>query len=92
MLDNSPWDSIADLGGPEDFYRRDHQQIFSAIQGLSARSQPADAVTLAEYLRPGPNSRKPAGRVPRRARADTPSAANIPTTRTSFASARCSGT
>jgi replicative DNA helicase len=50
LLDNSTWDSIADRLTAEDFYRRDHQQIFSAIAELSARSEPADAVTLAEYL------------------------------------------
>jgi len=47
MLDNSTWDSIADRLSAEDFYRRDHQQIFSAVAELSARSEPADAVTLA---------------------------------------------
>ncbi len=50
LLDNSTWDSIADRLRAEDFYRRDHQQIFSAIAELSARSEPSDAVTLAEYL------------------------------------------
>ena len=50
MLDNSSWDRIADLVGPADFFRPDHRLIFSAIQGLSERSQPADSVTLGEYL------------------------------------------
>jgi replicative DNA helicase len=50
LLDNSTWDSIADRLRAEDFYRRDHQQIFTAIAELSARSEPSDAVTLAEYL------------------------------------------
>jgi len=50
LLDNSTWDSIADRLRAEDFYRRDHQQIFAAIAELSARSEPSDAVTLAEYL------------------------------------------
>jgi replicative DNA helicase len=50
LLDNSTWDSIADRLRAEDFYRRDHQQIFMAIAELSARSEPSDAVTLAEYL------------------------------------------
>jgi replicative DNA helicase len=50
LLDNSTWDSIADRLTAEDFYRRDHQQIFAAVAELAARSEPADAVTLAEYL------------------------------------------
>jgi replicative DNA helicase len=50
LLDNSTWDSIADRLAAEDFYRRDHQLIFGAIAELSARSEPSDAVTLAEYL------------------------------------------
>jgi len=50
LLDNSTWDAIADRLRAEDFYRRDHQQIFTGIAELSARSEPSDAVTLAEYL------------------------------------------
>ncbi len=50
LLDNSTWDSVADRLRADDFYRRDHQLIFEAIAELSARSEPSDAVTLAEYL------------------------------------------
>ena len=50
LLDNSTWDAIADRLRAEDFYRRDHQLIFNGIAELSARSEPSDAVTLAEYL------------------------------------------
>ncbi len=50
LLDNSTWDSVADRLRSEDFYRRDHQLIFAGIAELSARSEPSDAVTLAEYL------------------------------------------
>lgn len=50
MLDNSSWDRIADLVGSADFFRPDHRLIFDAIQGLAERSQPADPVTLGEYL------------------------------------------
>jgi replicative DNA helicase len=50
LLDNSTWDSVADRLRAEDFYRRDHQVIFEAIAELSARNEPSDAVTLAEYL------------------------------------------
>ncbi len=50
MLDNSTWDTVADRLVAEDFYRRDHQLIFAAITELAGRSEPSDAVTLAEYL------------------------------------------
>ena len=50
LLDNATWDTVADRLRAEDFYRRDHQLIFGAIAELSARSEPSDAVTLAEYL------------------------------------------
>jgi len=50
LLDNSTWDSVADRLRADDFYRRDHQLIFEAIAELSARNEPSDAVTLAEYL------------------------------------------
>ena len=50
LLDNSTWDSIADRLRAEDFYRRDHQLIFEAILDLSQKSEPSDAVTLAERL------------------------------------------
>lgn len=35
---------------PEDFYRRDHQLIFRAIQELDDKRQPFDAVTLGEWF------------------------------------------
>jgi len=50
MLDNSTWDAVADRLTAENFYRRDHQLIFAAIAELAGRSEPCDAVTLAEFL------------------------------------------
>ncbi len=50
MLDNAAWDKVADLVTAQDFYRKDHQLIFEAIGRLSESGQPADAVTLHEYL------------------------------------------
>jgi replicative DNA helicase len=50
MLDNRTGDAIADRLGAADFYRRDHQLIFAGIAELSGRSEPADAVTLSEWL------------------------------------------
>ncbi|MDP7154123.1 MAG: DnaB-like helicase N-terminal domain-containing protein, partial [Gammaproteobacteria bacterium] len=50
MLDKSAWDRIADRVVESDFYRPDHQLIFSAIRTLSERNEPCDAVTLSEYF------------------------------------------
>jgi replicative DNA helicase len=50
MLDNNGWDKVADVITEEDFYRRDHRIIFSAIATLANAGHPCDAVTLSEYL------------------------------------------
>jgi len=50
MLENSAWDQIADKVVDIDFYRREHQLIFRAIQGLSDQSKPFDVITLSEEL------------------------------------------
>ncbi|MBI3576218.1 MAG: replicative DNA helicase, partial [Gammaproteobacteria bacterium] len=50
LLDNTSFDRIADRLGADDFYRREHRLIFSAIAGLCQESSPADVVTVAEYL------------------------------------------
>ncbi len=41
---------IADSLKPQDFYRRPHQLIFTAISDLYARNEPADIVTVCEEL------------------------------------------
>jgi replicative DNA helicase len=50
MLDNSAWDRVADLVAAADFFRPDHRLIFTGIEALAERSQPADPVTLGEFL------------------------------------------
>ncbi|MGI9336164.1 MAG: replicative DNA helicase [Gammaproteobacteria bacterium] len=50
MLNNSAWDRIADQVGAEDFYRRQHQLIFTAVAMLADSGQPFDVVTLSERL------------------------------------------
>ncbi len=50
MLDSNAWDQVADLLHEEDFYRRDHRLIFSAMQELAERNTPFDAITLSERL------------------------------------------
>jgi replicative DNA helicase len=78
LLDNSTWDSIADRLRGEDFYRRDHQLIFTGIAELSARAEPSDAVTLAEYLAAKGQADETGGLAYLAGLArDTPTAANI---------------
>jgi len=50
LLDNKAWDTVADLIGEEDFYRRDHRLIFKVLHALSGESQPMDVVTVSEAL------------------------------------------
>jgi len=51
MLDNSVWDAVVDTGiKPSDFYRRDHQLLFTGIAQLAERHIPFDLVTLGEQL------------------------------------------
>lgn len=49
MLDNTAWEQVADVLVEKDFYRLDHQLIFSAIGQLMELAQPVDVITLAEY-------------------------------------------
>jgi replicative DNA helicase len=49
MLDNNAWEKVADVLVEKDFYRRDHQLIFNAIEQLMEKAQPVDVVTLAEF-------------------------------------------
>jgi replicative DNA helicase len=50
MLDNATWEQVADRVVRDDFYRREHQLIFSAIAILAEAIKPFDVVTLAEEL------------------------------------------
>jgi replicative DNA helicase len=78
LLDNSAWDGIADRLRAEDFYRRDHQLIFGGIAELAARSEPVDAVTLAEHLANSGLAEETGGLVYLASLArDTPTAANV---------------
>ena len=46
LLDNNAFDQVADVIGPDDFYRRDHRLIFEKIQAMCIEGQPADVVTV----------------------------------------------
>ena len=78
MLDNNTWDRVADLVGEQDFYRREHRLVFTAVKRLADVNQPFDVVTLAETLERS-EELEDAGGLPYLGKLvkDTPSAANI---------------
>lgn len=78
MLDNETWEQVADLISNEDFYRRDHHLIFTAISDLAGQLQPFDVVTLSEWLDKN-NQLENVGGLPYLGilAENTPSAANI---------------
>ncbi|MGI9311758.1 MAG: replicative DNA helicase [bacterium] len=78
LLDNRKWDEIAGLVAPGDFYHYNHRLIFEAIGGLRADSEPADVVTVGEWLDRAGAIEKAGGFAYLSTLAnDTPSAANI---------------
>jgi replicative DNA helicase len=50
MLDNEAWLQVSERITEGDFYRRDHNEIFRAIESLANQGKPYDIVTLAEWL------------------------------------------
>lgn len=80
MLDNQTWDSIADKIITEDFYRKDHRLIFTAIELLAEKQNPFDITTISEVLSTT-NVLEDAGGASYLSMLvkDTPSAANIVT-------------
>ncbi len=50
MLDNATWEQIGDRLRSEDFYRRDHQLIFAALEDHAERAAPFDVVTVSDWL------------------------------------------
>ncbi len=50
MLSNIAWDQVADRVVKDDFYRREHQLIFVAVESLADDQKPFDVVTLSEEL------------------------------------------
>jgi len=50
MLDALAWDKIADVITADDFYRKDHRLIFTAVAGLIESGSPCDVVTVSEHL------------------------------------------
>ncbi len=78
MLDNQRWDQIADKVHADDFYRKEHRLIFRAIAALCDETQPADVVTVSEWLEKNAELESAGGLSYLGALANnTPSAANI---------------
>lgn len=50
LLDNRRWDEVNDEVGGADFYSRNHRLIFDAIRALQAKNDPADVITVSEWL------------------------------------------
>ena len=50
MLKNDAFDAIVQSISDSDFYSKDHQLIFAAMQNLAADAQPFDPITLSENL------------------------------------------
>lgn len=78
LLDKKALEKIDRIVSKQDFYRNDHQLIFSAIRELESRNEPFDAVTLSNHLKMHGNLEKAGGLTYLGSLAkDTPSAANI---------------
>ncbi|HEX7044502.1 MAG TPA: replicative DNA helicase [Burkholderiales bacterium] len=79
LLDNQRWDAIADRLSVEDFYRREHRLIFSAISALCQENSPADVITVSERLEQTGDLEAAGGLAYIGSLANnTPSAANVP--------------
>ena len=78
LLDNTAFDRVGDLLRPDDFYRGDHRQIYTAITSLIDKAHPADVVTVHEALSTIGKAEEIGGLIYlNRLAQDTPSAANI---------------
>lgn len=51
LLNNTALDSIVDIVKEHDFYRRDHRTIYGAIVKIIQKGDPADVVTVHDYLK-----------------------------------------
>ncbi len=78
LLDNQAFDRVADIVGPEDFYRDDHRRIWRHISKLIEHSRPADVVTVSEAIEASEDKDKTGGPAYLGALAqNTPSALNV---------------
>ncbi|MBP6901899.1 MAG: replicative DNA helicase [Burkholderiaceae bacterium] len=78
LIDNLAWDRAGDQIGPDDFYRWEHREIFSAIASLINASKPADVITVFEHLQNAGKAEQTGGLAYLNALAQSvPSAANL---------------
>jgi len=78
MLAPFAFAEVSDLLQPADFYRRDHELIYRAIQHLEQKKRPFDAVTLGEWFEAnGKQDLVAGGAYLVELASTTPSAANI---------------
>jgi len=78
FLDADCWAKVSERLRSEDFYRRDHKIIFTAIAKLDAEGHPFDLITVAEWLENNQQLDDAGGLGYLSALADsTPSASNI---------------
>ena len=50
LLDNRRWDDVIEEVGEKDFYNQNHRLIYCAIAALRSESDPADVITVSEWL------------------------------------------
>ncbi len=78
LLDNTAWSKVKDLLTETDFYRQDHRLIFRTAKELLSANQPADVLTMSEYLDQHGNLQEAGGLAYLAIMAkDTPSSARI---------------
>ena len=78
LIDNLAWDRAGDQVGPDDFYRWEHREIYSAIASLINASKPADVITVFEHLQNAGKAEQAGGLAYLNALAQSvPSAANL---------------
>ncbi|MEK9785593.1 MAG: DnaB-like helicase N-terminal domain-containing protein, partial [Gammaproteobacteria bacterium] len=51
LVDTRRWDEVADIVRSDDFYLRQHREIFGAIKALQEGGNPVDIVTASEWLK-----------------------------------------
>ncbi len=78
LLSPRAFDQVADVITETDFYREDHRLIYRAINELSNRGQPCDAVTVTEWFESrGVVDQVDGGTYISQLASNTPSAANV---------------
>ena len=78
LLSPRAYDQVADVVTEPDFYREDHRLIFRAIQELSHKGRPCDAVTVTEWFEShGEVDQVDGGAYISQLASNTPSAANV---------------